>query len=396
MKICFVTTDFVELGKPQGGLPNYLYRVSKGLMQRGHEITVITLSDRNEYKVIEKIKVYRCSTSGIMEFDNLYASFFCGWIEKSYILNRKLTEVNRKEKFDIVQYTNLHGVSMFCPKNIVGVLRLSSYAKEYFKSFQSYNKGFVHLMAWVERVSSRRMRGIFAPSRVMAEAFSKDIKRKVAVIETPYEPDIQESQWDYSVYDYRLKHKKYILFFGKDIYEEKGILVIGQMIQRFLTEHPEYTWVFVGNDRKQLMKNIMQKAGACRKQLIHINALKHEQLFPIIIHAEAVILPSLMENFSNACLESMYLHKIVIGTNGTSFEQLIEDGKSGFLCEPGDAQSLLFKIESALAMTDAEKISMQERAYQRIRRLRMEIGVQHLERFYQYILNNDMKERKRA
>lgn len=28
----------------------------------------------------------------------------------------------------------------------------------------------------------------------MAEAFSKDIKRKVAVSETTYEPDIQESQ----------------------------------------------------------------------------------------------------------------------------------------------------------------------------------------------------------
>lgn len=61
-----------------------------------------------------------------------------------------------------------------------------------------------------------------------------------------------------------------------------------------------------------------------------------------------------------------------------------------------DAESLLFKIESVLDMTEAEKISTQESAHQRIRRLRMEIGVQHLERFYQYILNNDTKERKRA
>jgi glycosyltransferase involved in cell wall biosynthesis len=40
---------------------------------------------------------------------------------------------------------------------------------------------------------------------------------------------------------------------------------------------------------------------------------------------------------------------VVVGTRGASFEELIEDGVSGHLCEIDDPDSLLVAVEKALA-----------------------------------------------
>ncbi len=45
-----------------------------------------------------------------------------------------------------------------------------------------------------------------------------------------------------------------------------------------------------------------------------------------------LFLPSRIDNLTNTCIESMALGKVVIGTQGAIFEQLIEDGVNCFLC----------------------------------------------------------------
>jgi glycosyltransferase involved in cell wall biosynthesis len=53
-----------------------------------------------------------------------------------------------------------------------------------------------------------------------------------------------------------------------------------------------------------------------------------------------VVLPSLIDNLPNACLEAMALGKPVVGTRGASFEEMIRDGETGFLVPAGDAEAL--------------------------------------------------------
>ncbi len=66
-------------------------------------------------------------------------------------------------------------------------------------------------------------------------------------------------------------------------------------------------------------------------RLVLIDNLPHRQLYPIIAAARLVVLPSLVDNLPNACLEAMGLGTAVIGTTGASFEELITDGVNGFL-----------------------------------------------------------------
>jgi len=74
----------------------------------------------------------------------------------------------------------------------------------------------------------------------------------------------------------------------------------------------------------------------------------------------------------------MALERIVIGTRGNGFEQLITDGESGFLCEVDDAAGLLATIERVLALTSDTSRSIGRRAEERIRILAPENTVSAL------------------
>lgn len=116
--------------------------------------------------------------------------------------------------------------------------------------------------------------------------------------------------------------------------------------------------------------------------------LPHSSLYPIIQHADFVVFPSLIDNFSNACIESMYFGRVVIGTDGTSYEQLIVDGKSGFLCEPGNEDSLLESMNKAASMDQTQKDLMGQYAKERISKLSPQFTVRKLLRYYQYVIDN--------
>jgi glycosyltransferase involved in cell wall biosynthesis len=85
--------------------------------------------------------------------------------------------------------------------------------------------------------------------------------------------------------------------------------------------------------------------------------LPHRQLYPIIAEARLVALPSLFDNSPNTCLEAMGLGKAVIGTNGTSFEELIVDGVNGFLVGPNDPEALAKTMIDAWIDPNLEQIS---------------------------------------
>ena len=68
-----------------------------------------------------------------------------------------------------------------------------------------------------------------------------------------------------------------------------------------------------------------------------------------------------MDNYPNACLEAQSALVPVIGTYGSSIDEMIEDGATGFLAENGSAASVQRTIERFLAQSDAERMQMRER-----------------------------------
>lgn len=395
MNILFVSTDYPKRGQPTTGFPNYLYRVSLSLIQLGHKPIILAAGEWNDHRVengieirIVGIRLYNYHKSPAVRYISRALRTGCE-------LNHEIENVLKQIDIDIIQFTSLYGIAMFYHGNVPAVLRLSSYAKTAFSSYQTYSPGVVKMIAFMERLSSKRCNAIFSPSEKNAAVFGNDCKRNVKVIESPFVNDV--GAYDSRYFDRHLKGKKYVLFFGT-LYAEKGILVIAEILETFLEKNLDYYFAFIGDagrvNGRSPAQILLEKAGKCADRIILSNALPHHLLYPVIRGADFVVLPSLMENLSNACIEAMYFGKIVIGTDGASFEQLISHGRNGLLCRIGDSQDLLDKMQTAVSMSEDGKLKMGKLAKKRIDRLKPEYAVEKLVRLYTCVLENH-KSRKR-
>lgn len=384
MNIIFAANDYTE----HGGFHSYLIRVTKALNEMGHKAVIVKCGEKNAHTYDNGVEVwetavhyYKCKYQWInMIINNIKASI---------CVNRKINEMAKSQKIDIIQFTSLKSVALLYFGKAPAVMRLSSYAKKCYSTDETFSKNTVNVMSAFEIMAGKHCNAVFAPSRATADAFEKDFHKKVHVIETPFINDVE--QFDDQIVNQHLRGKKYVLFFGAMFYV-KGILTIADIIERFLEQNPDYFFVFAGKalsiNGKNAAKIVADGAGKHKDRVVFLGPLPHTQLYPVIQHADFVVLPSIMENFSNACIEAMYFSKVVIGTNGASFEQLIDHGVNGLLCRIADSEDLLDKMQEAVNLPKEKKRQMEFLAKKRIDRLRPEIAVRRLVRFYEKVIIN--------
>ena len=387
MHIVFMTIDFIDKEGPTSGLPKYLLRVSKALLSKGYKVSIITCSNRNVAYEFRGINVYRVRRPAIKKYSNRKKDAMAGCLRNGVILKDKLDELYQIEKIDIVQYANLNGIAVFHHLPIPSITRISSYSK-----MLEYDGYDIERNVWAEfeRAAVRNSNATFGPSEVVAREMSADTGLHVDVIESPFVMDDEEE--DYSLFDECFAEKKYILFYGTLI-KYKGLYVIADAVHSMLDKYQDLHIGIIGNGDTGLIDLIKHNAGKHADRIIYHSAVGFSQLKPVICHAESIMLPSLMENLSNACIECMALGQIVIGTRGASFDQLIDDGQSGFLCEIGDSVSLSQAVDKVMALTTEQKKVICHNAQKRAERLSPDIVVNQLIEYYKKVIN-DFKTRE--
>jgi glycosyltransferase involved in cell wall biosynthesis len=244
----------------------------------------------------------------------------------------------------------------------------------------------------LEKLQARLSAHIFAPSNTLRETLRVEAGlERVRVIRTPIYHETDE--WDYSVYDRYLKGRKYLLFFGR--FElRKGFQVLCQALETALAQNDEIVVALVGRDMKSAVAPSMAEYARSllaryADRVVIVDKLPHPQLYPLIDRAHLVVLPSLMDNLPNACLEAMILGKPVIGTRGASFEEMITDGENGFLVAPNEPGQLAEKINDA--WNDPRLDEIGKAAQIRAQDFAPEQTVQELLSYYREILNGNAK-----
>lgn len=392
MVVLFVTPFYYdnEWEMPKGGgLNMYLYRVTRSLVQLGHTPIIISMRTKNDHYIKDGIEVFYVrylKHRFVFSKLNLLYDMLCA----GRVINRKIKDILRERKIDIIQFASAWGLASGYYGKTPAVMRLSMYTKVYrdYKA-EKIDKLETDITAFVERLAAKRCNAVYAPSNVIADVFSEAIHRPVSVIETPF--------WNESgdvnnrLYDERLKGKKYVLHYGR-LTVDKGILVIAETLHAFLETNPEYYFVCCGMPEKLIngesAVNILKKAaGEYQNRFIFIKSVPHQLLYPIIQHAEFVVLPAIVDNLPNACLEAMYFERVVIGSDGASHEQVIEDEINGLLSIPNDASSFLEKMNEAVAMNREQKEEMGRLARKRIDELAPEHIIKKLIRYYEHIVD---------
>lgn len=379
MKICFIVhSDFIE--SSYGGIETYLKNLSLELVKRDHKVHIIssTSSGIKNYKY-KGIHIHRIG-SGVIFFYPLLLKFF----PPSQIIDRylyhtmvnltlgwgiyqKFKKLHKRKPFDIVECHDTAGLGLFFPlfSRIKFITRLHTswtMTCELNKEPHTLDKKLVYLL---ERLQIKKS------DALNADSFS--LKKKSADFFNidPLKIDVTYYGIDLSKYKSTSRKRRikndYLLYFGR-LEERKGMRTLAHALPKVFSKYPSLKMVFVGNphvEKKQdnlikhfdAKKHILEKNKQFAKNLIFIKHLSHKNLHPIIKHAKLVVLPSHWEAFGFTCLESMALGKPVLATSGSGFEeQIVKDGKYGFLVKPNNSKALADKILACLKRKDLNAV----------------------------------------
>jgi glycosyltransferase involved in cell wall biosynthesis len=393
-----------------GGLSNYTYKLCQSLLSLNHKPYIFVCSHKDEFIYYDGIPVYRVN---IKSYDNrLYYSnnrvskvysFLKNFLLRNFsfairyhtkleykyqsrLLNKSILNIHKEIKFDIIHYAHLGSVGFYRPCNIPCISRISSSTSE-IEKHGGYGKNIqaVNAQESLEMVTLKKMDAIFGPSRMIAAIIEKEINRKIEIIETPYIEELVAL--DDTLYKQNLDGKKYLLFFGS-IGLIKGCGTIAEIIYELLHQHPDLYFVFIGKPlhstvpSMNMMQYIKHQAKDYSDRVLHFDKTPHPKLYPIISNCLFCVLPSRMDNFPNTCIEAMAHGKIVVGTLGNGFEQLIEQSENGFLIKVDDNKHLLETINKILLLSKEEKQRIEKNALKRIELLKPEKVVTQLVNFY--------------
>ena len=387
MRIMFVAPGFMEKGKPAAGMSNYIYRVARAFVRYGHEVIIVAGGyPSDKHVLMDQIEVYEVATS----YHSLTSTVWDEYLLKPFSREKKIQKIVHRicknEKIDIIQYAGNTGNGMLHNVKVPAVMRMSSYFRFTYSSYLTYSKLQVEIYSALERMAAKRMNSVYAPSHVLADAFSEDLGKKVLVLETPYFNDTATE--DTSVYDTILDGKKYILYYGR-IEPDKGVYLIAEITKKILDKYKAYYLVFIGRDctiGEQSTLGTVKKTIGRNDRVLYLNELTHEKLYPVIRGASLILMPSYRENLSNACMEAMDMQKVVVAAKGASYEQLINHENSGFLFKAGDSHDLERSIEDALSLNEEQKKRIGINAKYRIQQLNPEKKVQQLIRYYEHVI----------
>lgn len=195
-----------------------------------------------------------------------------------------------------------------------------------------------------------------------------------------FEPSIEEKE-------------DYFLFYGRLSFE-KGI----PTLLKVFAKHPELKLKVVGTGPLEAqMKAEYDKpapAGAsaqpkCYENIEFLGYHSGGTLFELVRNAKFVCVPSeCYENNPMTIVESYSLGTPVIGSNIGGIPEIVEAGKTGFLFEPRDEESLERTIVKAKELTDSEYADMCNAAFDFYKaNFNEEVYYDRLIGFYNEIIN---------
>lgn len=177
----------------------------------------------------------------------------------------------------------------------------------------------------------------------------------------------------------------YILYFGRYA-REKGVLTI---LKAYSLMNCNEKLVLVGRGpEEEKIKTFVTENKLDNKVIIN-DAIFGDEMDRIIEKAKVVLVPSeWYENGAFVALQALAKGKIVVASDIAGLSEIIQDGETGFLAEPGNPDSFAITIQKVLEMPGEELRRMSENVVEYIKeRCSAKIYIDNLLKIYSQLID---------
>lgn len=326
----------------------YLHRIAKTLIKLGHKPIVFTLTeDRTETLEFERIHVERVKLPKESSFQYLnkfissglsliQINDLVGYLCGARLLARAFYEQDREKPFDFLHSSDygLSGLFIRRQRNRPHLVRCSWAGDLFIQVDGKFHLLNSKLYCLFERYCIRKADVAYAPSEFVSNYFRKQHRLPVRVLRPPFMMDIEPSKdlpWELP--------RRFLMYFGA-INQRKGTDVLAKALPLVWQEEPEFTMVWAGESWNGAVEKYCQMWGERSSCVKSLGYIEKSQVFALLKSAEAVVIPSRVDNLPNTLIESILMKVPVIGSDGASIDELVEPGKNGDLVPIGDSVAL--------------------------------------------------------
>jgi glycosyltransferase involved in cell wall biosynthesis len=143
--------------------------------------------------------------------------------------------------------------------------------------------------------------------------------------------------------------------------KDKGVLEYIEAARILKSSHPEIEFKLLGPFWTQSIgKNTIKKTEVeswVASGLISYLGYSLD-IRPVIQEASCVVLPSYREGCSNVLMQSASMSKPLITTDVTGCQNLVEDERTGLICQVRNADDLAEKMRKMYQLTESEQLEM--------------------------------------
>ena len=358
MHIAFLTPEYPHSKiKHSGGLGTSIKNLVVALVAKGVKVTIF---------------VYGQSKSEIFEENGIVFHFISDkkyrlgkWFFYRKHLQNYINSVVKKEKIDVIEAPDWTGVTAFMNFTVPLVIRFHG-SDTYFCHIEKRKQKFKNRL--FETLAVRKAKGFIAPTKyageVSAELFGLH-KEQIKTIH--YGLDLTQFNNEQP----ERFEKGLILYIGT-IIRKKGVFELPEIFNKVKNQFPEAKLVLIGGDSGdvatgnkstwELVKQQFHEKDL--EQVSYLGKMPYTEVQDYIKKANVCVFPTYAETLGMVTIESMAMKKAVVNSNIGWAQELMQDGKSGFLVHPANHKVFAQKIITLLGDTDCNsKMGNEARLY---------------------------------
>ncbi|PSR26402.1 MAG: hypothetical protein C7B47_10825 [Sulfobacillus thermosulfidooxidans] len=372
MNIWLLTTEFPPYFG--GGIATYCNITTQLWTSHGHNVTVFVVDDTQDHMSIttdNRVRIVRFPNHSSKDLETLgytarLSYHYAAWveyfiqhdappdiIESQEYLGIAAHLLQRKRTLDPLFMNIPVVITAHSPKFILDPIERAPVYK-----FPDYWTGEM------ERFTLKAADAVICPSDYLKTTLQQELgSLNGVVIPNPY------------ILPNRVGTEpgKHLLYVGRMQYL-KGILMLLDTLSTLWDEGFPYPLDVVGGDsyfhpRREMMKTYIEKRYRSyidKGLLILHGRVKPQALSDFYVHAKAVIIPSLFENFPYVAVEAMAHQTTTLASHSGGQRDLIISGVNGFLFTP---PSLAQNLKDIISLSNAQLKAIGERARQDIARI---------------------------